>query len=390
MSLFGSIQLAANSLRATEIGIQVVGQNIANVNTPGYIREEVNYVPATVQRQGGLLLGLGVNVDSIVQKVDKFVETRLRSATSDRVSSGVQQETYSQLEGLIGELSDTDLSTSLNDFFGAINEVLNQPDSISIRNLAALQGKTLASDVSRLSQRVSSIREDVNKRIASIADDVNRLVKEVGKLNIQIAETEGGDSSRSDAVGLRDQRGLALSKLAELIDIRVDEQRDGTTNVFVDGEYLVYAGLTRSVSAVANPSDGINAYEVRFSDTDSKLNVTSGELAGLVASRDDILGGYLGELDDFAATLIHEFNLVFASSQGLTGFKELTSQSIVEDATMPLDHAGLPFTPVNGSFEVLVYNKQTDLTQTTRIDVDLDGLDDDDTTLEDLQAASPC
>lgn len=386
MSLFGSIQLAANTLRANEIGIQVVGQNIANANTPGYIREEVNYVPATVQRQGGLLLGLGVRTDSIVQKVDKFVETRLRTAGSDRANSEVQQETYAQLEGLIGELSDTDLSTSLNNFFGAINEVLNQPDDLSIRNLAILQGKTLASDLQRLSQRVSTVRKDLNTRVGTITEDANRLIEEIRKLNIQIAETEGGDTSRSDAVGLRDQRGLALSKLSELINVRIDEQDNGTVNVFIEGEYVVYGGLSRKLKTAQVPNDGLSANEIRFADTDAPIQVSSGELAGLIAGRDNILGGFLEQLDDFAGTFISEFNQVFSSGQGLTGYQDITSFNAVDDASVALDEAGLPFTPVNGTFEVLVRNKQTGLTETTRIDIDLDGLDDDDTTLEDLQA----
>src|SRR4051794_40339201 len=122
MSLFSSIQLANNSLRAVQIGLQVVGQNIANSNTPGYIREEVNYTPAATQRVGGLLLGLGVRVDGIVQKVDKFVEQRLRGATSDRVSSETQEQTFQQLEGLIGDLDQSGISTSMNKFFASIND----------------------------------------------------------------------------------------------------------------------------------------------------------------------------------------------------------------------------------------------------------------------------
>src|SRR5262245_33157395 len=136
MSLFGSLQLANNALRAQQVGLQVVGQNIANANTPGYIREEVNYVPAPTQRKGDLLLGLGVQVDSIQQKIDEFLAERLRGASSDRASAGSKEEVWLQLEGLLSELGDTDLSTSLNDFFNSVNEVLNQPESASVRNLA--------------------------------------------------------------------------------------------------------------------------------------------------------------------------------------------------------------------------------------------------------------
>ncbi len=80
MSLFGSVQMAGNTLQAMQIGLQVVGNNISNANTPGYVRQQANFVPAGVQKQGGLILGLGVSVDSITQQVDKFVQARLVGA----------------------------------------------------------------------------------------------------------------------------------------------------------------------------------------------------------------------------------------------------------------------------------------------------------------------
>ena len=84
-----------------------------DASTPGYIREEVNFKPAPSQRVGGLILGSGVQVDGIVQKIDTFLESRLRGSTSDRVSSETQEQTYQQLEGLIGELGDNGLSSSI-------------------------------------------------------------------------------------------------------------------------------------------------------------------------------------------------------------------------------------------------------------------------------------
>ncbi|MEX1223551.1 MAG: flagellar basal body protein, partial [Pirellulales bacterium] len=147
MSLFGSIQLANNALRAQQIGLQVVGQNISNANTPGYIREQVVLSPAPTQQVGSLLLGLGVQVDGVVQIIDNFLEERLRGASSERANTSAQEEAYVQLEGLIGELGDTDLSTSLTNFFNSVAEVLNQPESVAVRNLAVLRGQTLSDDV---------------------------------------------------------------------------------------------------------------------------------------------------------------------------------------------------------------------------------------------------
>jgi len=383
MSLLSSIQVANNTLRAQQIGLQVVGQNIANANTPGYIREEVNFSPAPTQKIGDLLLGLGVDVTGVTQKIDKFLEERLRNATADRSNSEVKEKVYFQLEGLIGELSDTDISTSLNNFFGSINEVLNQPESVAVRNLAVLKGQTLSSDISRLSDRTTALRLDLNERIKGSVVDINRLIQEVRDLNQRITETEGGNTSSSDAVGLRDQRGVAISKLSELISIRVVEQPNGTVNIHSGGDFLLFEGTARQVESTTTIDRGISIAQLSISETGSPLDLSSGKVGGYLTARDEILGSFQDQLDNFTSTLVFEFNRAYSSGQGLSGYQSLQSEFAVDDANAALDATGLNFTPENGSFQVQVFNRQTGLTETSDVIVDLDGLDSD-TSLTDL------
>jgi flagellar hook-associated protein 1 FlgK len=377
--------MASNTLRANQIAMQVIGQNISNANTPGYLREEVVLTPAPTQKYGGLLLGLGVEVQAIIQKVDYFLEDRLRDATSDRAGSEVVEEAYSQLEGLINELGDTDLSSSLNSFFSSISEVLNQPESVSVRNLAVLEGNKFAQEIRRMAQRVTSLRSGLNDRVHDMGKRINNLTKEIQKLNIQISEAEGGDVSNSDAVGLRDRRLVALEELATLIDIRVEEQPSGGVNVYAGGDFLVFEGTRREVEVVMDTDRGIAISEIYLAETNAPLNVTSGELAGLMHARDDVLGGFLGQLDEFASTMVFEFNKVFSSGQGLQGYNEITSEFAVDDAGIALNQAGLTFTPVNGAFQVMIHNNRTGLTATTEIRIDLNGIGRD-TSLQDLAA----
>jgi flagellar hook-associated protein 1 FlgK len=385
MSLFSSIQVANNAIRAQQIGLQVVGQNIANANTPGYMREEVVFAPAASQSVGGLLLGMGVQVVAVKQKVDLFLEERLRQATSDRSGSEVQEETYLQLESLLNELGDTDLSTSLNKFFDSISEILNKPDDVSTRNLAVLQGTTLAKEINRLSARVRQQRSDLNDRVTKSAEDINRLIEEIRSLNLRITQAEGGSSSHSDAVGLRDQRYLALSKLAQIIDIRVDEQPSGAVNVYAGGSFLVFEGLSRKVEIQQATDRGLTVSNLLFADSKSPVDFRGGELAGLIAARDNILGDFLDELDSFATTFAFEFNRVYSQGQGLKGYTQLSSNVPIDDHFAPLDAAGLDYTPVNGSFQIKLLNRQTGLAQTTEIKVELNGLGGD-TTLSSLVA----
>ncbi|MBC7352237.1 MAG: flagellar hook-associated protein FlgK [Thermogutta sp.] len=373
MSLFSAIRMASNTLRADQIALQVAGQNIANAETPGYIREEVVLKPAPIQKLGGLPMGLGVEVAAVIQKIDHFLEERLRASVSDRAGAEVREQTFQQLEGLIGELNDTDLSSDLTRFFSSISEILNQPESTSARNLAVLQGQTLTRNIQRLYERVNQVRSDLNSRVDDIADRINKLIEDIRQLNIRIAETEGGDVSQSDAVGLRDQRLQDLEELASLIDIRVEEQPSGGVAVYSGGFFLVYEGTARQVSVARQSDRGLAISEIRLDETNSPLEVNSGELHGLLVARDSILGGFLDQLNQFSAALISGFNQLFSSGQGLTGFSSVTSTNAVTDSDLPLDSAGLPFPPRNGSFQIQLYNTQTGTIKTYTIRVDLLG-----------------
>ncbi|MBL9164219.1 MAG: flagellar hook-associated protein FlgK [Planctomycetaceae bacterium] len=377
MSIFGSIQMAGNTLQAMEIGLHVVGNNIANANTPGYIRERVLYAPAPVQKLGNLTLGLGVEIAGIVQNIDGFIEDRLRGVAGDRASSEIQEKVYRDLESIIGELSDTDVSTQLTNFFNSIDEVVNQPEEMSVRNLAVQAGKTLATTINTLSSRVNTAYEEFGIEVNNLTSEINTLTEQVRKLNVQIVSLEGGNPTASQAGALRSQRGVALKRLAEIADVSVTENKVGAVNVTVGGELLVFEGTARQVKTDYATSNGRPVATIQFAENNSPLYVSGGELHGIYEARDTIVGGFLDRLDEFAGALANEFNKVYSQGQGATGFQSVTSQAAVSDPALSLDAAGLPFTPVNGQFKLLVYNTTTKLTETHTINVDLDGLQDD-------------
>ncbi len=385
MTLLSTLQIAKNALFAAQSGIQVAANNVANADTPGYVREKLIQTPGPTQRIGGLVSGTGVLVQGVVREVDAYLQERMRAAASDLAGGEAQEAAYIDLESVVGELTDSDLSTALTAFFNSLHDILNQPEDPAVRNLAVLNGESLTAQIRGLDSRVRDLRDIANERIVSAADRVNQLVTEIAKLNKQIVEIEQGGTIESDAVGLRDKRDKALEDLARLVNISVDEQATGAVNVFVGGDYLVFDGVTQLVKAIPQADRGLAAVELRLSKSDAQLQATSGSIAGLIAARDGILAGFLDQLSAFAGALIFEFNKVHASGQGLTGYDEVLSERRVEQRTRPLDEAGLPFTPVHGSFQVLVVNEKTGMVGTHDVFVRLDGLEDD-TTLESLAA----
>jgi flagellar hook-associated protein 1 FlgK len=386
MSLFGSIQLGANTLRAMQIGLQVTGNNIANANTPGYVRQEVIYAPAPVQKFGNLTLGLGVQVDAIVDKIDKFVLDRLVGARGDRAGAEVQEEAYTEIENLLNGLSgETDLSTLFTNFTNSIGEVLSNPSSSAARNLVVTQGSNLATALNGLASRAVTVREEFNNRIMASADEINQLTEEIRRLNIQVATVEGSGQSASDAGGLRIQRQEAIDRLSEMIGVSVHEQVSGAVNISVGGDYLVFEGQRRPVEAVVTASEGQVSGTIQFTETQSPLESNVGELAGLYKARDEIVGGFIDGLDQLAGFLAFEFNKLHTQGQGLSGFKELTSVEAISDPNAALDAAGLDFTPESGHFEVQIFDRDKGETKTYDIYIQLEGLDDD-TTLASLRS----
>ncbi len=386
MSLTSSITMGGNTLRATEIALQVVGQNIANANTDGYIREEVVLSPSPTQRYGNLLMGTGVQVDAIIQKVDKYLEERLRGAVSEDALATTTQDAYSKLESVVGSLSDSDINTAMTSFFNSISDVLNDPSSASTRQLAVLAGQNLTNKIQYVASQAISLRNDINDQIAGTSTDINDLVTKIAKLNVRIAELEGGNVSSSDAVGLRDERNVALDSLASILAIRTVEQPDGTVTVYCQGSYLVSAGQFRPVETKYTSVNGTAMASIHVVGSDEELYPDSGQLRGLIDSRDKVLGGFLSDLDSFSQTLIYEFNKVYSSGQGLVGFNSVKTTYAVNNTTAALNAAGLTYTPSTGSFQILVTNSQTKLTTTTQIPVDLNGIGDQ-TSLTDIRDA---
>ncbi|HMO84846.1 MAG TPA: flagellar hook-associated protein FlgK, partial [Lacipirellulaceae bacterium] len=112
-----------------------------------------------------------------------------------------QEKTYVDLETILGELSDTDVSTSLTNFFGSINEILKQPEDIAIRNLAVQSGKTLTTTINSLHRRVQTVYKDFGREVENLATEINELTSQISKLNLQIVSLEGGATGSSQAGG---------------------------------------------------------------------------------------------------------------------------------------------------------------------------------------------
>lgn len=389
--LLNSLHTASQSFNASSIGTMVAGQNLANANTPNYVRETVLQSSNSTINYGNVALGSGVSVQGVVQMIDTYLEERLRNSLSDAMNASTQAKYSSDLEVVLSELSDNDISTSLNNFFNSIGDILNHPESVSYRQLSVSKAEKLVTDFNTIGDKLIDMRTDINKNIETLASEVNRLCAEIADLNKSIAEIEAGQSPATQAVGLRDSRLQALSDLSQLINIKTSEDTNtGMVTVSCGSNNLVMDAISRGVYVEyeSDPYGQISLATVKVEGTNHPLGATSGQLYGYYQARDEVIGNYAVQLDEYAYQFIRVFNEQYASGQGMTGYSQLSSIATINETDIPLDKLGLDYNPKNGTFDILVHDKNTGQHLTHTINVQLGELagKDGGTTLEDLVA----
>ncbi|MCC9643559.1 flagellar hook-associated protein FlgK [Rhodopirellula sp. JC740] len=366
MGLFGTIQQSKGALDVAQIGLQVVGNNIANANTDGYIRQRLEQTPAVAYRRGSLIQGHGVRATGVKQVIDQQLAERMFNAKTGAAGADALSEAYTQLETLISDLDGGGLNEQFSLFNNALHDLSTQPNDSATREFVIIQGQALANHMQQIRTRAGQMQDNWNAEMDDAATQINRLTERIAQLNVEIATIEGGGTLGSDATGLRDQRYRDLEELASYVDINFQEQASGNVSVFVGGDYLVADGNRREVYAAFDEDAG--GLEVRILETDAPLQVSGGSLGAAIEARNGIFGEYVKDLDQMASSLIEGVNRVHSQGQGRTGFSSVVSSNPSE-AGVPLGDAGLPFEPNNGSFDFNIVDADGELISTTRIDV---------------------
>ncbi len=383
MGLNAALSAAGTALDIYSAGIQVSGNNIANANDPNYIRETLQLAPSYPVQQQGLILGSGVTATGVKQQINLYLEQRIYAANGDASGSGATNSVYQQLESSLQTLSSSDLSTQLGDLTSAFNNVVNQPGSASNNQLAIQQGVQFAQSITDLRSQLNTLRTSINQNVQSDVTEANSLIDDIAKLNPKITSLESAGLLQSDAGTLRDQRYADLNRLSQIIPVTINDRGSAGVDVTLNGVPLVIPGEVQHLQTVPRSDRGMTVQDVTVQGSNVAITGTQGELAGMVNGRDNVVGGFLDQLDQFTSGIINQVNLIHSSGQGEHGYTSVTGTYNVKDPTAALDAAGLPFPPHNGSFQVQVINTSTGLAQTGTINVDLAGVNPK-TTLNDV------
>ena len=316
----GLLGTAISGLQAFQLGLATVGHNIANVNTEGYSRQRVDLVARNAEGTGAGFVGQGVEAASIKRFYDRFVTQRVREAQAGYQELEAYRDVAARLDDLLAD-PEVGLSTAVQRFFDAVQDVAADPTSTPARQLLLSEAETLADRFQFFSDQIDALQAEVRNRLQGAVSEVNALAASIAELNTRIAAAQGQFNQPPN--DLLDQRDALLQRLSEYVAVQVQENEDGSASVFIgNGQSLVLGGSAASLTLVRSDFDP-QRWEVALQAGPQTINVneqiSGGEMGGLLAVRRQVLDTAQNGIGRVALALAGSVNTQHQLGEDLAG-----------------------------------------------------------------------
>jgi flagellar hook-associated protein 1 FlgK len=318
-SIYSALRTALTGLGSAQAGMQVLSNNIANVNTPGYSRKYVEQ--KTIAVAG---IGLGVSVTDIKRRVDTQIAAELREQKTVSTRLEVTQRFLQQVSMRFGSLiDDNSLAHTLGRLGDAAEALAATPESADLRYAMVNAGRNTANDIRALHDTVQAQRLQADREIAEAIDQLNDLLNQVAALNTQIAKDDALGRSSAE---MRDERDRLVTQIAELMDIKTFERANGEVVILTSGgrtlldgpaRQLTHTPVTTMTADMAYAAGGATAGNgtidgiylgAPIAGNDVTGDFTGGRIGALIALRDTTLPATHAQLEELASELMFAVN----------------------------------------------------------------------------------
>lgn len=287
---FGSLYVGASGLQNAQNAINTTANNLTNVDTKGYVRQQVRYADknytilkdsrANVNMQQS---GLGVSIGDVVHARDIFLDKTYRQETGRMSFYSARYETATYVEDLMQELNGQQFKQSVSDLWQAFQEVSTKPADSTNQNLVLQKADLLVSRTQKLYSDLQNYQSNINDQIKDDVDRVNTIGNRIYELNLQIQRVEAGGTET--AMTLRDERDSLLDELGNYGRIEVTEDATGFT--YVDMEGVRFVDENRCYNMGLKAADGTGFYTPYWpqqSDVEKGQYVPVFRLSGEISS----------------------------------------------------------------------------------------------------------
>jgi flagellar hook-associated protein FlgK len=331
--------ISSNALGAYQRALSTVSNNIANVNTEGYSRQDVVLKDTAPSKSANNFFGTGVALEAVKRQFDAFAESNLRNSTSDLSSQKPMVEYTKRVMDIMGDKS-VGLSSALDDFFAAANGLSADPASSVLRSTFLRSSEGLGSRFAELSGQLDLVGTETRQALESTTNQINTLTSQIALVNQNMAKSATLDGQSAEIL---DRRDLLLRQLSDLVRIKTSFATNGTVNVslgntvtqsvVVDGQKSRPVGIDKSV--VGKTELLLDPY----GKTESLAAASGGQLGGLQTFISQVLEPAQKNLNFLAKTVVTEANNI--QSNGIDGYGQTGQNLFALDPSATNEAAGI-------------------------------------------------
>lgn len=355
MSLTTALLTASSGLNAAQASLRTVSDNIANVNTPGYVRKAVIQESLVVDGAGA-----GVKIAGIKRIIDQYLQLASLTASSDAERWGAVAQYLDNAQSLFGDPSaDGFFFNRLDKIFAAFATAADDPSSTLLRSQALGNIEDFLSESDRINGQIVALGDTVETRINASVERANSLLEQISTLNkdIQRATLVGADASGSQNI-----QSQLLDELSGIMNVRVAARQNGGVDLrSVEGVLLAGDVPAKLTYVSTDNTPGYITAQPADSMTATAINVTSGELKGLIELRDVELPKIYDQLGEFVSRAVDQLNAAHNASAAYPGPTSMVGRDTGLDLTSAI-------TGFSGTSTIAIVNPQGLLQRKVAID----------------------
>ncbi|CRK80922.1 flagellar hook-associated protein FlgK [Neobacillus massiliamazoniensis] len=317
-STFMGLELGKRGLFAQQAALNTTGHNIANANTDGYSRQRAEMVstpaipyPGMSNDRSPAQMGTGVEVNKLVRLREGFLDTQFRERNKDLGYYTAKSDTYTKIEEILNEPSDTGIANAMDQFWQSWQELAKNSDSAAARAVVRQRGVAVAESFQFAKDSLKQIQADSNNVISVDVNNINSLTKQIADLNDQISRLTPNNYQPND---LYDKRDVLLDQLSKLVNIDTKPSTNGMVDVFVSGQPLIQG---KTANAVTYPSNGGGPDQISIDPGQKPVSLQSGELLGRIEAANHIVPNLLDNIKQLQDEFSKQVNAIHSSGYNL-------------------------------------------------------------------------
>ncbi len=334
--LLNALNAGKTSLSTNQKSIEIVGNNIANVNTEGYSRQRAELMQIPAVNFGDFFVGQGVTVSNVRRDHDIFITRQLQEKSIAYGEESGRSVPMQELERIFS-ISDENLASKIDRFFDSWQKLSTNPSGQVERDMVLQRGKLLGDAFKGVVDELDTVQENINTKITAKLDNINEQIAEIARLNDRIHLVE---ISGQSANGARDQQELLVKELSHSLGVQTYTDNQGMLAVQLPGGLPLVQG-THAMTIEADTSGSDVNLQVHVAGSTKLLHLRDmgGEMRGMFETRDVFMRGLRDDLDNLAVELTKAVNDVHANGYGLDGtgtqrpfFDDLAGPPVVANA----------------------------------------------------------